>query len=58
MTGYFPAQHGVKWTLAQNMPASDYPQAELPLHLGEHIHASQNEAPEREPSSSGPVLAR
>jgi hypothetical protein len=31
--GIFPAQHGVKWTLEQNMPASDYPQAELPLHL-------------------------
>ncbi|HLK69055.1 MAG TPA: sulfatase-like hydrolase/transferase [Bryobacteraceae bacterium] len=31
MTGYFPAQHGVKWTLEQNMPASQYPQAELPL---------------------------
>lgn len=33
MTGYFPAQHGVKWTLEENMPASQYPQAELPLHL-------------------------
>jgi arylsulfatase A-like enzyme len=33
MTGYFPAQHGVKWTLEQNMPDSQYPQAELPLDL-------------------------
>jgi arylsulfatase A-like enzyme len=31
MTGYFPAQHGVKWTLEQNMPATQYPQQELPL---------------------------
>ena len=29
MTGYFPAQHGVKWTLEENMPASEYPQAML-----------------------------
>src|SRR5215467_7490506 len=33
MTGYFPAQHGVKWTLEQSMPASEYPQQELPLSL-------------------------
>jgi choline-sulfatase len=33
MTGYFPAQHGVKWTLEENMPATQYPQAELPLNL-------------------------
>ena len=33
MTGYFPAQHGVKWTLEENMPANDYPQQELPLDL-------------------------
>jgi len=33
MTGYFPAQHGVKWTLEENMPASEYPQQELPLGL-------------------------
>lgn len=31
MTGYFPAQHGVKNTLEENMPASEYPQHELPL---------------------------
>lgn len=31
MTGYFPAQHGVKWTLEENMSANDYPQQELPL---------------------------
>ena len=30
MTGYFPAQHGVKYTLEQDMPASEgYPQVEL-----------------------------
>jgi choline-sulfatase len=29
MTGYFPAQHGVKYTLETDMPASDYPQVEL-----------------------------
>jgi choline-sulfatase len=33
MTGYFPAQHGVKWTLEENMPDNDYPQKELPLDL-------------------------
>src|SRR5258708_29365994 len=33
MTGYFPAQHGVKWTLEQNMPDNKYPQQEMPLHL-------------------------
>ncbi len=31
MSGYFPAQHGVKYTLEEDMPASEYPQAELPL---------------------------
>ena len=25
MTGYFPAQHGVKWTLEQSMPKEQYP---------------------------------
>ena len=33
MTGYFPAQHGVKWTLEQNMPDDQYPQKEMPLDL-------------------------
>ncbi|MDQ2652308.1 MAG: sulfatase-like hydrolase/transferase [Chloroflexota bacterium] len=32
-TGYFPAQHGVKYTLEENMPANQYPQVELPLDL-------------------------
>jgi arylsulfatase A-like enzyme len=31
MTGYFPAQHGVKYTLESNMEASEYPQVNLPL---------------------------
>lgn len=31
MSGYFPAQHGVKYTLEEDMPASEYPQVELPL---------------------------
>src|SRR6266496_6200324 len=32
MTGYFPAQHGVKYTLEEDMPASQgYPQVNLPL---------------------------
>jgi len=31
MTGYFPAQHGVKYTLEEDMPASEYPQVNLPL---------------------------
>lgn len=31
MTGYFPAQHGVKYTLEESMPASEYPQVELGL---------------------------
>jgi choline-sulfatase len=33
MTGYFPAQHGVKYTLEENMPDNQYPQVELPLDL-------------------------
>ncbi len=33
MTGYFPAQHGVKWTLETDMPDNQYPQQELPLWL-------------------------
>jgi arylsulfatase A-like enzyme len=31
MTGYFPAQHGVKYTLELDMPAPEYPQVEMPL---------------------------
>jgi len=33
MTGYFPAQHGVKWTLEQGMSGSQHPQKDLPLDL-------------------------
>ena len=33
MTGYFPAQHGVKYTLEHDMPAPEYPQVELPIDL-------------------------
>lgn len=33
LSGYFPAQHGVKYTLEQNMPADKYPQVELPVKL-------------------------
>lgn len=33
LTGYFPAQHGVKYTLEDNMPADQYPQVELPQNL-------------------------
>jgi choline-sulfatase len=33
MSGYFPAQHGVKYTLEEDMPASEYPQVELPTDL-------------------------
>ena len=29
LTGYFPAQHGVKYTLEDNMPDDEYPQVEL-----------------------------
>ena len=29
MSGFFPAQHGVKYTLEEDMPASQYPQVEL-----------------------------
>lgn len=29
-TGYFPAQHGVKYTLEEDMPDDEYPQVELP----------------------------
>lgn len=31
MTGCFPAQHGVKYTLELGMPADQYPQVEMPL---------------------------
>ncbi len=30
MTGYFPAQHGVKYTLEDDMPDDQFPQVELP----------------------------
>jgi len=33
MTGFFPAQHGVKWTLELNMTSSDNPQQTLPTEL-------------------------
>jgi arylsulfatase A-like enzyme len=33
LTGYFPAQHGVKYTLEEDMPACQYPQVELPPGL-------------------------
>lgn len=33
LTGYFPAQHGCKYTLEEDMPAPQYPQAEMPLPL-------------------------
>jgi choline-sulfatase len=33
MTGYFPAQHGVKYTLESNMPETEYPQVNLPTEL-------------------------
>ena len=32
-TGYFPAQHGVKYTLEEDMPSNQYPQVELPTNL-------------------------
>jgi choline-sulfatase len=31
MTGFFPAQHGVKYTLEESMPNDEYPQVEMPL---------------------------
>jgi arylsulfatase A-like enzyme len=33
MTGYFPAQHGVKYTLEKNMPETEFPQVNLPTSL-------------------------
>jgi arylsulfatase A-like enzyme len=30
MTGYFPAQHGVKYTLEESMPDDQFPQVEMP----------------------------
>lgn len=33
MSGYFPAQHGVKYTLEEEMPAKKYPQVNLPTSL-------------------------
>ncbi len=32
-SGYYPAQHGVKYTLEEDMPAPEYPQVELPTNL-------------------------
>jgi choline-sulfatase len=31
VSGFFPAQHGVKYTLEEDMPADQYPQVQLPL---------------------------
>lgn len=42
MSGYFPAQHGVKYTLETNMPAPEYPQVELALSF---VH-NPNPAPD------------
>ncbi len=37
LSGYFPAQHGVKYTLEENMPASDgYPQVPLSTEFKNH----------------------
>lgn len=33
MSGLFPAHHGVKYTLEQEMPASQYPQVSFPVDL-------------------------
>ena len=33
MSGFFPAQHGVKYTLEQEMPPDQYPQVQLPPDL-------------------------
>lgn len=33
MTGYYPAQHGVKYTLEADMPDDQYPQVELPRNF-------------------------
>jgi arylsulfatase A-like enzyme len=33
LTGYFPAQHGVKYTLEESMDDSKYPQVELPQNF-------------------------
>ena len=30
LTGYFPAQHGVKYTLEEDMADDEFPQVELP----------------------------
>ncbi len=33
LTGHFPAQHGVKYTLEESMPEDQYPQVSLPVDL-------------------------
>jgi choline-sulfatase len=33
LTGYFPAQHGVKYTLEEDMPDDQFPQVELSPHF-------------------------
>lgn len=37
MTGYFPAQHGVKWTLEEDMPNSSWPQPQPQLELSTEL---------------------
>src|SRR4249920_2111265 len=41
MSGYFPAQHGVKYTLETDMPAPQYPQVELSTNFKNLASVSQ-----------------
>jgi arylsulfatase A-like enzyme len=48
MTGYFPAQHGVKWTLEEDMPDDEYPQQELPTtfaNIASVMHSANYSTP-------------
>jgi len=43
VTGYFPAQHGVKYTLEEDMPASQYPQVERSRSLRRQVSVGASE---------------
>ncbi len=56
LTGYFPAQHGVKYTLEEDMPSPQYPQVELPLNLP--IPATVMSAARASSSGAAAIAAR
>jgi len=51
MTGFFTAQHGVKYTLEEDMPSDQYPQVEMPLDLPNIALGDEGGRVPRPPSS-------